>query len=92
MSYARMNGVDSDVYVYHHYLGWIECCGCNLTEAEPYEDVGFFKAHTAREILEHLDIHVDNGDMVPERCYSRIREEYPQIDTAIEEYKANKNE
>jgi hypothetical protein len=90
MSYARMNGVDSDVYVYHHYMGWIECCGCSITEAEDHEDLGFFKAHTAREILEHLDAHVSIGDIVPDRCYSRIREEYPDIDSAIEAYKAEK--
>jgi hypothetical protein len=85
-----MNGEDSDVYVYHHYMGWIECCGCSITEAEDYEDLGFFKAQTAREIIDHLDIHAAKGDMVPERCYSRIREEYPDMDAAIEEYKATR--
>jgi hypothetical protein len=84
MSYARMNGVDSDVYVYHHYMGWIECCGCSITEADLHEDFGFFKAYTAREILEHLDAHANKGDIVPERCYSRIREEYPDLDMPIE--------
>jgi hypothetical protein len=91
MSYARMSDT-SDVYVYHHYAGWIECCGCSMTEPEDYEDVGFFKAYTAREILDHLDIHVSQGDLVPERCYLRIREEYPDIDEPIEEFKETKDE
>lgn len=86
MSYARMNGVDSDVYVYHHYLGFIECCGCSLTPAEEYEDVGFAKLQTAREALTHLDLHVAAGDRVPERAYTSIKEEYPDLDAQIEEY------
>jgi hypothetical protein len=90
MSYARMNGDDSDVYVYHHYMGWIECCACELIEPDSGEIFGFFKAYTAREILDHLDVHVSKGNMVPERCYSRIREEYPDIDAVIEEYVVDK--
>jgi hypothetical protein len=87
MSYARMNGFDSQVYIYHHYMGFIECCGCSLTEPEGSEDFGFFKANTAREILAHMDEHRAVGDLVPDRAYERIKEEYPNLDSAIEEFK-----
>jgi hypothetical protein len=72
-------------------MGWIECCGCSVIEPDSGEIFGFFKAYTAREILDHLDVHADRGDLVPERCYLRIREEYSDIDAPIEEYKSEKN-
>lgn len=79
MSYARNNGVDSDVYVYSHYAGFIECCGCSLTEADEWEDVGFFKAESAFEALKHLEQHVSMGDRVPESAFVRIREEHKDL-------------
>ena len=85
MSYARF-GAESDVYVYHHYIGFIECCGCSLVEAEDGEDFGFAKLQTAREALEHLDKHRAAGDEVPTRAYERIRSEYEDLDAQIEPY------
>lgn len=84
MSYARFRQGVSDVYVYHHYQGFIECCGCHLTKPETPDPWGFFYANTAREILEHLDQHRESGDLVPERAYVRIKEEYPDLDSQIE--------
>lgn len=86
MSYARMNGIDSDVYVYEHANGFIECCGCHLTAPEEYEDVGFARLSTAREALAHLDWHVREGDKVPRRAFDRIREEHLDLDSPIEPY------
>lgn len=85
MSYARMSD-DSDVYVYKHYAGFIECCGCRLTAAEEYEDFGFARLSTAREALDHLEWHVREGDKVPQRAFDRIREEHDDLDAAIEPY------
>jgi hypothetical protein len=86
MSYARMNGIDSDVYVYEHANGFIECCGCRLTAPEEYEDFGFARLSTAREALAHLDWHIRDGDKVPERALNRIRGEHPDLDAPIEPY------
>ena len=86
MSYARFNGTDSEVYVYEHSAGFIECCGCRLTAPEEYEDLGFARLNTAREALAHLDWHVREGDLVPQRAFNRIREEHPDLDAAIEPY------
>lgn len=86
MSYARFNGTDSDVYVYEHSAGFIECCGCRLTAPEEYEDFGFARLSTAREALAHLEWHVREGDMVPERAFNLIKEEHPDLDAAIKAY------
>lgn len=87
MSYARMGWDGSDVYVYHHANGWIECCGCSITEPDvEYEVLGFFRAYTARHMLEHLDLHIQRGDHVPDRCIERIRSDYPDLDYEIEVY------
>lgn len=86
MSYARFNGVDSEVYVYEHANGFIECCGCRLTAADEGEDVGFARLSTAREALTHLEWHVREGDKVPERAFTGIREEHPDLDASIEPY------
>jgi hypothetical protein len=81
-----MNGVDSDVYIYEHVSGFIECCGCRLTNPDEGEDFGFARLSTAREALAHLEWHVREGDMVPERAFDRIKEEHPDLDAAIEPY------
>ena len=56
MSYARF-GAQSDVYVYAHYLGHVECCGCLLGDTWDF--------HTAADIVTHLRAHVDAGHTVP---------------------------
>lgn len=85
MSYARMSD-DSDVYIFSHAGGFIQCCGCSITEPEDYEDVGFANLKTAREALEHLDKHVALGHTIPDRAFKRIREEHEDLDAPIEPY------
>lgn len=85
MSYARMSD-ESDVYIYSHANGFIECCGCSITEPEEYEDFGFARLATAREALAHLDKHVELGHNVPEKAFIRIREEHEDLDAPIEPY------
>lgn len=85
MSYARFSD-DSDVYIYEHANGFIECCGCLITEPEPPEWAGFYKANTAREILHHIYAHLSLGHKVPERCIKRIEDEHPDLDAQIPPY------
>lgn len=77
MSYARF-GDDSNVYIYHHYMGFIECCGCWITEPEYGELIGFARLETPRRAIMHLMEHVSRGYMVPERAFDRIYEEYAE--------------
>lgn len=87
MSYARMSD-SSDVYVFEHSGGFIQCCGCSITEPEDYEQVGFANLDTAREALAHLDEHVALGHKVPQAAFERIREEHKNLDAQIETYVA----
>ena len=56
MSYARF-GESSNVYVYAHYRGFIECCGCSLSDTWDY--------HSRQAIVDHMQEHVTAGHMVP---------------------------
>lgn len=56
MSYARF-GENSDVYVYAHYAGYVQCCGCLLGD--------WWNFDTAEEIATHMDEHVSAGHKVP---------------------------
>ncbi|SIN72537.1 hypothetical protein [Agromyces cerinus] len=58
MSYARF-GSGSDVYVYAHVYGFIECCGCALGDAWDF--------HSPADIVDHLREHVAAGHNVPDR-------------------------
>jgi hypothetical protein len=57
MSYARFSET-SGVYVYAHYAGFIECCGCSLGEEWDF--------HSCEDVVEHMRDHVAAGHLVPE--------------------------
>ncbi len=59
MSYARWGG-NSDVYVYAHYQGHVECCGCVLGDASLNT-----RLHSAEAVVAHMREHVATGDRVP---------------------------
>lgn len=87
MSYARFGWDGSDVYVFEHVGGFIQCCGCLLTEPEDGEDFGFANFKTPREALAHLEEHVSAGHFVPSYTFGRMREDYKLVmDTPIEPY------
>lgn len=88
MSYARFGWDGSDVYIFEHVGGFIQCCGCTLTNPEDGEHFGFANLKTAREALTHLDEHVKAGDHVTPRTFERIREEHPDLDAEIPPYVA----
>lgn len=85
MSYARFSD-DSDVYIFEHANGFIQCCGCLITEAEPPEWAGFYNAQTAREMIHHIYQHMSIGHKVPDRCLERINKEHPDLDAKIPPY------
>jgi hypothetical protein len=87
LSYARFSG-DSDVYVFASRTG-IECCGCVLQKREWVDDPdrvlfkGYFKAigeivphvfSSNQEMIEHLNIHIATGHLVPDYCLERLRD------------------
>jgi len=57
MSYARWSAL-SNVYVFAHVDGFVDCCGCNL----PGHDG---RLNSAPEVVAHMQAHLDAGDKVP---------------------------
>lgn len=78
MSYARFKEGVSDVYMYHHYMGFIECCGCWISDEVPdeYGEIPSPRFETPRRAIMHLMDHVSRGYKVPEDTFDRIYEEY----------------
>ena len=58
MSYARFSH-ESDVYVFAHYQGFVQCCGCMISDVWDY--------YTVEEVVEHMRDHVLMGYKVPKR-------------------------
>ena len=79
MSFERFSS--SDVYMFPHVGGGIECCACFLSlEDEPFPN---FK--TPREALAHLDRHLEAGYNIG-RAKESILEDYKNLDEVIEPY------
>lgn len=81
MSFERF--MSSDVYVFEHVSGWIDCCMCHLLV--DHQDENSFKAATPREMIAHLKRHEkagdDTGDAIP-----NIMQDYDNLDTIIQPY------
>jgi hypothetical protein len=85
MSFARFSE-DSDVYIFEHVGGFIECCGCAISEPDDeIEFFGFAHLKTPREALTHLDEHEKQGHSVWIARH-RIEEGYPDLDVEIQPY------
>lgn len=83
MSFERFSS--SDVYIYEHVGGFIECCGCVLATPEEGDIFGFTHLKTPREALAHLDAHEAAGyDIGGAR--RRIEKEYENLDAPIEPF------
>ena len=65
MAYSRF--FDSDIYIYPHIDGYIECCACWLNEKL---ETGLFglseKIRDDQTLEEHIDEHILAGHNIPE--------------------------
>ncbi len=65
MAYSRF--FDSDIYIYPHVDGYIECCACWLNEKL---ETGLFglseKIQDDKTLEEHIDEHILAGHNIPE--------------------------
>lgn len=84
MSFARF--WDTDIYMFEHVGGFIQCCGCWFSGDWVNESVDFPEFKTPREALAHLDVHENAGHDIG-RARERIIAEYPDLDITIEPYK-----
>lgn len=64
MSYARFGWEGSDVYVYPHVSGGIECCACPMDEGR----INL----TPLQMLRHLKRHRIHGDQVPDSTFRSV--------------------
>lgn len=83
MSFERFGS--SDIYIYEHVGGFIECCGCSLANLEEDEIFGFTHLNTPREALKHLDDHEAAGENIG-GARASIEEEYEDLDAPIQPY------
>ena len=91
MSFERFSS--SDIYIFEHAGGFIECCGCSLAKDEDGGRFGFGFTHlkTPREALAHLDAHEGAGDDIG-GARRRIEKEYENLDAPIEPYVRSEEE
>lgn len=71
MSYCRF-GYDSDVYMYPHAGGYIECCLCCLPDRNGVRHAKNLVFDKRSEAIDHLREHIKEGDMVPNYAVERI--------------------
>lgn len=81
MSFERFS--TSDIYMFEHVGGFIECCGCWFGEWDQAEPFPQFK--TPREALAHLDAHEKSGHDIG-NARNRIIQDYPDLDIEIQPY------
>jgi len=74
MSYARFGWDNSDVYVFLHVGGFIECCACVLA----HEDWEPFHAGDTQTMVNHLKKHEISGHVVPPSVYERLWEDHEE--------------
>jgi hypothetical protein len=67
MSYCRFS--DGDVYMYPSVEG-VTCCACRLQSSSET-----IYMETKEEALEHLILHQERGDSVPQYAFERLMEE-----------------
>jgi len=84
MSFERFS--TSDIYIFEHVGGFIECCGCWLGDDWTEGGVEFPHFDTPREALSHLNVH-ENAGHDTGNARKRITQEYPDLDIKIEPYK-----
>ena len=66
MAYARF--FDSDIYIYPHVGGWIECAACWLNESS--DEYSLFsmseEIHDDGHLITHIREHIKAGHDIPE--------------------------
>jgi len=75
----------SDIYIFEHVSGYIECSGCTLVLPDDLEIFGTAVMSTPREALTHLDLHEEKGDDIG-GARRRIEIEYEDLDAPIVAY------
>ena len=72
MAYSRF--IDSDIYIYAHVGGWIECAACWLNErSDEYSLLSMSEEiHDDGHLIAHVREHIKAGHDVPESLLDQI--------------------
>lgn len=84
--HVRFGEEGSSVYVFLCYTGWLECCACRL------RDGNHFVVRETRQMLDHLDAHVDAGHCVPDHALASLKEHAAENDKWIANYSAGEQD
>ena len=72
MAYTRFS--DSDLYIYPHIDGYIECCGCWLND--DHDGYSLFlnnvKIYNDMDLARHIKAHANLGHDMPEGLLQEI--------------------
>ncbi len=72
MAYSRF--FDSDIYIYSHVGGWIECAACWLNESS--DEYSLFslseEIHDDGHLITHIGEHIKAGHDIPEGLLEEI--------------------
>jgi hypothetical protein len=84
MAYSRF--FDSDIYIYSHIDGYIECCACWLNDKlEDYSLFGLSEKITNDEqLIAHLEEHAKVDHNMPENLLQEIladRDRYGRLES-----------
>lgn len=75
MAYSRFT--DSDIYIYPHVGGWIECAACWLNERS--DEYSLFsmseEIYNDQHLIAHIAEHIKAGHDVPEGLLAMILED-----------------
>jgi hypothetical protein len=77
MSYVRFAWDGSQVYMFEHCDGGIECCGCRFADKT---GKGFPRFGTPEEAIAHLALHRRAGHFVPEYAITGLWNDIPGAD------------
>jgi len=76
MSYCRRGWDGSQVYMYWHVDGFIECSGCE------FDDPWIVQLNSLDEAIEHVKKHIRAGHNVPLLLEESIKTENPWMEGA----------
>jgi hypothetical protein len=95
VSYCRL--LEADAYIFLSSLG-LECCGCSLAPRkkleQPYIDIlgnsqDYKYEHivfeTAQGMLDHIKVHRDAGDYIPQNVDIDIKKDFPDLNASLVE-------
>ena len=72
MAYSRF--FNSDIYIYPHVSGYIECCACWLNESK--DEYSLFLANVRidndADLARHLEAHSKQGHDMPDNLLQEI--------------------